>query len=232
MVGSMTNLVNEVLQAAVGNLFRDKLGGMQAISFIETRQKVQEEAMDHISKQLLQYEVETKGVYIQDVILPPDMVKVLTEREIANQEVETYKKKKVSQDQRLEAEAATGRADMQKDLAKSEIGITIKTNNADARVQEARGEAEFTQKTGEAQAAVIRAQGLAKAEGFKAQNEAIGSTGTTLVNVATVLADKQVQLMPQVLVSGGGGSIEGLAATLIQHFSGNPLAKKSEKANQ
>ena len=232
MVGSMMNLVNEVLQAAVGNLFRDKLGGMQAISFIETRQKVQEEAMDHISKQLSQYEVETKGVYIQDVILPPDMVKVLTEREIANQEVETYKKKKVSQDQRLEAEAATGRADMQKDLAKSEIGITIKTNNADARVQEARGEAEFTQKTGEAQAAVIRAQGLAKAEGFKAQNEAIGSTGTTLVNVATVLADKQVQLMPQVLVSGGGGSIEGLAATLIQHFSGNPLAKKSEIADQ
>jgi uncharacterized membrane protein YqiK len=169
-------------------------------------------------------------VYIQDVILPPDMVKVLTEREIANQEVETYKKKKVSQDQRLEAEAATGRADMQKDLAKSEIGITIKTNNADARVQEARGEAEFTQKTGEAQAAVIRAQGLAKAEGFKAQNEAIGSTGTTLVNVATVLADKQVQLMPQVLVAGGGGSFEGLAATLIQHFSGNPSAKKSEIA--
>ena len=70
MVGSMLNLVNEVLQAAVGNLFRDKLGGMPAITFIETRQTVQQEAMAHISKQLSLYEVETKGVYIQDVILP------------------------------------------------------------------------------------------------------------------------------------------------------------------
>ena len=42
MVGSMENLVNEVLQAAVGNLFRDKIGGMEAITFIQTRQKVQE----------------------------------------------------------------------------------------------------------------------------------------------------------------------------------------------
>ena len=86
MVGSMKNLVDEVLQAAVGNLFRDKLGGMPAIKFIETRQLVQEEAMQHIAQQLDMYEVETKGVYIQDVVFPPELVKVLTEREIANQE--------------------------------------------------------------------------------------------------------------------------------------------------
>ena len=30
MVGTMKNLVDDVLQAAVGNLFRDKLGPMQA----------------------------------------------------------------------------------------------------------------------------------------------------------------------------------------------------------
>ena len=37
MVGTMQNLVNEVLQAAVGNLFRDKLGSMPAIEFIALR---------------------------------------------------------------------------------------------------------------------------------------------------------------------------------------------------
>ena len=66
----MQNLVNEVLQAAVGNHFRDKLQSMPAITFIETRQEVQQEAFEHISEQLAQYQVETKGVYIQDVILP------------------------------------------------------------------------------------------------------------------------------------------------------------------
>ncbi|HTY58272.1 MAG TPA: SPFH domain-containing protein, partial [Bacteroidota bacterium] len=219
MVGSMRNLVDEVLQAAVGNLFRDKLGGMPAIKFIETRQMVQEEAMTHIARQLDMYEVETKGVYIQDVIFPPELVRVLTEREIANQEVQTFKMQQNAQEQRINTEAATGKADMQKQLAQSEVGITIKKNNADARVQEARGESEYVKQTGTAQADVIRAQGVAKADGFKAQNEAIGQTGTMLVNVATVLADKSIKIVPDILVTGGGGSIEGLAATLTRLFA-------------
>lgn len=68
MVGTMKNLVNEVLQAAVGNHFRDSLQSMPAIRFIETRRQVQEEAFSHIREQLDQYQVETNGVYIQDVI--------------------------------------------------------------------------------------------------------------------------------------------------------------------
>jgi uncharacterized membrane protein YqiK len=219
MVGSMLNLVNEVLQAAVGNLFRDKLGGMPAVTFIETRQTVQQEAMAHISKQLSLYEVETKGVYIQDVILPDALVQVLTQREIANQEVETFKKQKAAQDQRIETEAATGKADMQKDLAAAEVNVLIKKNNADARAQEARGEAEFTKQTGLAQADVIRAQGVARADGFKAQNEAIGASGTLMVNVATVLADKNVKIMPDILVAGGGSALDALAATLTKTFA-------------
>jgi regulator of protease activity HflC (stomatin/prohibitin superfamily) len=73
---------------------------------------------------------------------------------------------------------------------------------------------------GTAQADVIRAQGLAKAEGFRAQNEAIGATSTTLVNIATVLAEKGAQFMPQILAVGGGSSIDGLAATLTMVLAG------------
>ena len=230
MVGSMLNLVNEVLQAAVGNLFRDKLGGMPAVTFIETRQIVQQEALAHISEQLSLYEVETKGVYIQDVILPDALVQVLTQREIANQEVETFKKQRAAQDQRIETEAATGKADMQKSLAASEVTVMIKKNNADSRAQEARGEAEFTKQTGLAQADVIRAQGVARADGFKAQNEAIGASGTLLVNVATVLADRNVKIMPDILVSGGGSALDGLAATLTQAFAGKSLPSTASKS--
>ena len=66
MVGSMFNLVNEVLQAALGNHFRNRLGMMEAVTFIQSRQTVQEEATRHLSEQLAEYEVETKGVYIQE----------------------------------------------------------------------------------------------------------------------------------------------------------------------
>jgi regulator of protease activity HflC (stomatin/prohibitin superfamily) len=232
MVGSMFNLVNEVLQAALGNHFRNKLGNMEAVNFIQSRQTVQEEATIHISEQLNEYEVETKGVYIQDVILPAQLVEVLTRREIANQEIETFRMQQKAQEQRVATEATTGKADMQRDLAKSAIGIDIRKNNADSRMQEARGESEYIKQTGTAQADVIRAQGtaqadviraqgLSKAEGFRAQNEAIGSASTTLVNIATVLAEKGIQLVPQILVAGGGTALDGLAATLTKALAGN-----------
>lgn len=41
IVGSMSNLASDVLQAAAGNHFRDRIQSMPAIRFIETRQGVQ-----------------------------------------------------------------------------------------------------------------------------------------------------------------------------------------------
>jgi len=221
MVGTMRNLVNEVLQAAVGNHFRNSLQSMPAISFIETRQQVQLEAFEHIRQQLEQYQVETKGVYIQDVILPEDMVTVLTHREIANQEIETFKKQRAAQDQRIEMEQAKGTADMQADLARSKVGVNIKKNNADARVAEATGEAEYIRQTGTARGAEVEAVGLARARGYRAQVEALGSNATAIVNVVAALAEGKAKFVPDVLVTGGGnggGALDGLAATAMRFF--------------
>ena len=223
MVGTMMNLVNEVLQAAVGNHFRDKLQSMPAIRFIETRQQVQEEAFRHIKEQLDQYRVETRGVYIQDVVLPEELVKVLTQREIANQEIETYKKQRASQEERIAMENAKGTAEMQADLAKSKVGVDIKTNNASARTAEARGEAEYIRQTGTAKGAEVEAIGLARARGYEAQVRALGSSATAVVNVVTALADGTSKFVPDILVtsgSNGGGALEGLAATAMRFLGG------------
>lgn len=220
MVGTMQNLVNEVLQAAVGNYFRDKLQSMPAIKFIETRQTVQEEATTFITGHLADYNVETKGVYIQDVILPQTLVEVLTSREIANQQIATYEKQQAAQNQRIAMEQATGTADMQKQLAQSAVGVQIKTNNAEARKAEAAGEAAYIEQTGTAQGAQVRAIGLARAEAFKEQVAALGPDNTALVNGITALADRGIPVVPGILVSGeGGNALSGLAAVLMQKFS-------------
>jgi hypothetical protein len=224
MVGTMRNLVNEVLQAAVGNHFRDNLQSMPAIRFIETRKQVQEQAFAHIREQLEQYQVETKGVYIQDVVLPQDLVTVLTHREIANQEIATFQKQRAAQDERIEMEQAKGTADMQADLARSKVGISIKKNNADARVAEAGGEAEYIRQTGTAKGAEVEAVGLARAKGFQAQVNALGPNATAIVNVIAALAEGKAKFVPDILVTGGGGgggAIEGLAATAMRFFGGN-----------
>ena len=218
MVGTMSNLVNEVLQAAVGNHFRDKLQSMPAVTFIETRQQVQREAYAHIGEQLAEYQVETKGVYIQDIQLPEALVAVLTQREIANQEIQTYQKQQSAEEQRIQMEQAKGTADMQAKLAQARVNVEIETNNANAQKAKGEGEASYIRQTGTARGAEVEAVGLARAKAFDAQVEALGQSQTALINAITVLAEKGTKLVPETLVMGGGNAIEGLAAALMSHF--------------
>lgn len=229
IVGTMKNLVNEVLQAAVGNHFRDKLQSMPAISFIETRQEVQQQALAHIKQQLSQYRVVTKGVYIQDVVLPGELVKVLTEREIASQEIQTYERQQEAQRVRIEMEKARGTADMQARLAQAQVGVDIKNNEAAARKLEADGEATYIRETGRAKSAEIEAVGLARAKGYEAQRDAVGREATAIVNAIEALGRFQQRIVPEVLTlstNGGGGSFEGLASTLIAHLRKTATDKK------
>jgi hypothetical protein len=221
MVGSVSNLVNEVLQAAVGNHFRNKLQSMPAVKFIASREMVQQGAFDYVKEELAKYRVETRGVYIQAVTLPQPLVEVLTQREIANQEVETYKMQKSAQDQRTETEKAKGTADMQADLAKSQVGVDIQNNRTAARKMEAEGEATFIERTGSAQGAQVRSVGLARAEGYQKQVAALGSGATALVNAVEALSRSNAPFMPNTLVMGGaeaGGPLGGLMALLMRQL--------------
>jgi hypothetical protein len=222
MVGTMQNLVTEVLQAAVGNHFRNNLQNMPAVTFIETRMQVQQDAFAHIAQQLAEYQVETKGVYIQDVILPEAMVTVLTEREIANQEIQTFEKQRAAQEQRIAMEQAKGTADMQGSLAQSKVNVDIATNNANAQKARADGESTFIRQTGAARGAEVEAVGLARAKAYQAQVTALGQTQTAIVNSITALAERNAKFVPEILVMGGNGSgsIDGVAASLMKYLGG------------
>ena len=92
--------------------------------------QVQESAFEAITAYLAAYDVETRGVYIQDVEFPDELVEVLTKREIANQEKATYAEEERAEVARIEKERAKGTADMQAQLAQSAVGIEIKNNEA------------------------------------------------------------------------------------------------------
>jgi len=188
---------------------------------------VQQAALTAVTQYLGLYDVETKGVYIQDVVFPPELVTVLTQREIANQEKATFAEEERAQTARVEMEKAKGTADMQAQLAQSQVSIDIRKNEAASREAQAQGEAAFVELTGRAEATKVEAiglaqakateaLGLARAEGFKAQKAAVGEMATALVAVANAVADGHITVVPEVLVTGGGGSLDGLAATLMR----------------
>jgi uncharacterized membrane protein YqiK len=238
MVGTMHNLVNEVLQSAVGNHFRNTLQSLEAIRFIETRQQVQESAFEAITRYLADYQVETRGVYIQDVVFPPEMVDVLTRREIANQQRATFEEQQRAETARVEMEKARGTADMQAQLAAAQVSVDISGNQARALEAKAGGEAAYVRLTGTAEADKVAALGLAEAKaaealglaratGFRAQREAIGELPTALVAMANAVSEGNIEVVPDVLVTGGGSSLDGLAATLVRALAKGKTASSS-----
>ena len=152
------------------------------------------------------------------MVYPEQLVTVLTQREVAHQEVETFKMQRQAQDQRIETEKARGTADMQVDLAKAKVGVDIQTNRTEARMKEAQGEATYIEQTGTARGAEVRAVGLANAEAYQRQVEALGKGPTALVNAIKALAVGNSAFMPRILVVGGGnnqGVLESLGTLLM-----------------
>jgi len=225
IVGSMLNLVTEVLQPAVGNHFRDKIQGLPAVKFIETRKEVQEEAFRHIEEKLKLYEVETKGVYIQDVILPEQLTEVLKNKELARQKIEQYKQEKMAEDQRKLKENSQELATMQAKLVQAQVNVDIKENYAEARKKEGEGDASYIEQTGKAAGAKVKAIGLARAEAFAGQVKELGKNQTALVNIITALAEGGLKFVPNNLVlntggSGGSGAMDGTLLALMNFLSG------------
>ena len=171
MVGTMKNLVNEVLQSAVGNYFRNKLQTLGAAEFIEKRDEVQHAAESYIQQYLSRYEVETRGVYIQDVVFPADLVEVLTTREIASQERATFAQQQTAQEARVEPRAAAGRGRHAGRAGPGQrVGRHREGPGPQAAEARAQGEAAVITTTGNAEATRTQAIGEATA----AAEEALG----------------------------------------------------------
>lgn len=130
---------------------------------------------------------------------------VLTQREIANQEIQTYQKQQAAEEQRILMEQAEGTADMQSQLAQSKVNVDIETNNANAQKAKGEGEASYIRQMGTAKGAEVEAVVLARAKAYQAQVEALGQSPTALVNAITVLAERGIKLIPDTPVMGGNG---------------------------
>jgi uncharacterized membrane protein YqiK len=145
------------------------------------------------------------------------------------QQRQTYAREQEAEIARIDMEKARGTADAQADLAKAQVNVDIQKNRAAARTAEAEGESSYPRLTGQAQAdrtkaiglaraKAVEARGLAQAVGYDEQVKALGSGPTAIVAVTQAVSEGNVKVVPDVLVMGGGDSLDGLAATLMERL--------------
>jgi uncharacterized membrane protein YqiK len=239
-VGSMQNLVDHVLQPTVGNYFRNSAQEVTVLDFLGARSARQKEAFDNIKRAIEAYDVECIDTLIGDIAPPAELMKTQTDRKIAAELERTYEAQREAQVQRQALERETAVANMQSEIVRAEQMVQISERTAVATEAAAKGEAAAIRLRAEGQAAGVRANGeaeafrtqaigVAKAEAYRLGIEALGALGYTSIQIAQILGENKVKLVPDIAVTGNG---DGAASTrLADVLVGSLLATRQAEAN-
>ncbi len=237
-VGSMQNLVDHVLQPTVANYFRNSAQQVSVLEFLSARSERQAEAFAAIKEAIAAYDIECIDTLIGDIVPPGELMKTQTDRKIAEELQRTYEVQREAQVRRQMLERETSIANMQAEVVRSEQMVAISQKNAMAMEETARGDAarvklaaeaeaqsmrfkataqaEGTKLSGDAEAHATRATGLARADAYREGVAAMGSEAYVSVQLASVLGEHHVKLVPDIAVGGEGGLAQALVSTMLK----------------
>ncbi|MDZ8050144.1 MAG: SPFH domain-containing protein [Aulosira sp. ZfuVER01] len=227
-VGSMQNLVDHVLEPTIGNYFRNSAQNCTVLDFLTARSERQAEAAEYIKIAIRAYDVQAIDTLIGDIQPPATLMQTQTDRKIAEEQRKTYEVQQAAQTQRQQLVRETALADIQQEMVKSEQSVHIADLKAQAQIKQANGEAEGTKLRAMAEAEGIRATGNAKAETYRTGVEALGPQGYTAMQLMQIIGDRNVRLIPDILVSGSNGSTNGLVDGLLSMILWNQNTKQGE----
>ncbi|MGC4069502.1 MAG: SPFH domain-containing protein [Polyangiaceae bacterium] len=162
-LGSVDNIISQVLEPAISSHFRNAAQSVKALDLYTKRAELQSRAKEHIQSVLRIHHIESKDTMIANVVLPVELTRTVTNRQIAEQEKITFATQKQAQEERKLFENAKAQANMQPQVVESERGVEISKNLANAEIEKS---------TGEARAIEIRAEGASKATRLKAGADA------------------------------------------------------------
>ncbi len=180
-LGSVRNMISQVLEPAISSHFRNAAQYIKALDLYTQRKELQEKAKEHIDTVLRVHHIDSKDTLIADVVLPVELTKTVTDRQIAEQEKKTFATQKEAQDERRNLENAKAQANMQPQVVESERNVEIQKNLAEGRIKEAEGSKQAAILMAEGQATAVKLQAGGKAEATKvnadADSEAIKKVG-------------------------------------------------------
>lgn len=236
--GSVANLVTQVLEPTIGNYFRNAAQGSDVIDFLKGRQQRQIDAKATIGAALEEYNVGAVDTLIGDIIPPPELMKTLTDRKIAEQEKVTYDTQRLAEDTRKELQQARALADTQARVVDAERGVQIAEFNAKSAVKTAEGQAQSKTvnatadanvliTVGNAEAGKTKAIGTAEADVIKLKIASMESGNYAGIEIAKALSNSGFKLVPDVLVAGGSGGDGGnsLVSVLLANLIRDGLKK-------
>ncbi len=204
-VGNVDAAEDKVVTPSIRSVVRNICAAEKVLSLIDENRAAVEE---RIEKAVIP-EGEKAGVTIKDVrlvdsVVPPELLVARLREQLASQLQETFKREKDAQDQRIETQKSRATADQQPELVAAEIRVKIAEKDKLAAKLEGEGQK-------------LKLSEIAK--GQKAQAAVLGKEKVMQLAILEKVLNAAVKnpdivKIPQTLVSGSSGGLEGAAAIL------------------
>lgn len=234
LLGNPDSIVNddqegeelEVLEAriilpSIRAIFRNVAETMSALEFVNRRSEIEALAASRIKTELAKFRVTCDGLYVGNIHLDSTeagqkLLATQTDREVALNQQKLFEQQKSAEESRAKFVRAQEEAEQQRNLAAAEYKVRIEKENAQALAAKAKGDADYQIITGEG-----------RAEAYRKLVDALGRDYVAQIELLKQVAEGKVQITPQVMVQGAGGSgtIDALAGTILRQAAEASAAK-------
>jgi len=228
--GDIKRLVEQTLDPMVAAYFKNIGQTRTLIQLIQDRSKIQELSSIEMKARFMHYNLELEEVLIGTPTSSAGdshIEQILTQlraRQIAEEQVETYARQEKAAVKERELREAQARAAQQAALTKSELDITVQTNQGKADYQRSLQQAAQIRALAEADAEKAARIGVAEAIAIEEQVRAYGGpkfqvTQQVMKSFADAIAQAKVDVVPKVVMGelgkGSGSVLETLLALML-----------------
>jgi uncharacterized membrane protein YqiK len=216
------------------------------IQLLQDRSAIQQQASVEMKAKFAHYNLELEEVLIGTPSSPAGDTQIetiltqLRSRQIASEQIETYDRQEKAAVKERELREAQSRAQMQTKMTEAELNINIQSDQGKAEYQRSIQQAQQIRALAEAESEKIARIGIAQALATEEQVRAYGGpqfqvTQTVMQRFADAIQQSGVDIVPRVLIKGGGADgdsstgsvIEGLMAMLLSEKLGVNVAEQA-----
>jgi uncharacterized membrane protein YqiK len=160
--GDVKKLITQTLDPMLSAYFRDIAHKKTMLALLHERDEIQQEARDELCRKFREFDIECVDVLIgkPQTTEGDDKIETLLEqlrqRQLSQEQLETYERRKVAAEKLRELNAAQAQADMQTALSNAQVQARIAESQGEADLARARKQAEQTVVVAEATLARAR----------------------------------------------------------------------------
>jgi len=213
--GEIKRLVEQTLDPMVAAYFKNTAQTRTLIQLIQERSDIQSRASSEMKDKFGHYNLELEEVLIGTPLSREGdhnievILKQLRDRQIAEEQVETYARQEKAAFKERELREVEARAKQQTMLTESEVGIAVQTNQGKAEYQRSLQQAAQIRALADAEAEKVARLGIAQAMAIEEQVRAYGGPRYQVVQqvmnrFSEAVEKSKIDVVPRVVVSGSG----------------------------